>query len=84
MVRRLSPIINQFAIVDTNYTPSGKVNHLTWFDLQQLRTIIFIYYTETCHLFGLLATITYALGGCVIIQEQYVVLHMWSFFPLCL
>lgn len=35
-----------FAIVDTNYTPSGKVNHLTWFDLQQLRTIIFIYYIQ--------------------------------------
>lgn len=46
VVRLLSSIVNQFAIVDTNYTPSGKVNHLTWFDLQQLRTIIFIYYIQ--------------------------------------
>lgn len=69
VVHRQYPIINQFAIVDINYKASGKVNLLTWLDLKQLRTIVFIYYPETYHLF-VLNKLSHWEDVRVIIQEQ--------------
>lgn len=83
VVHRQCPILNQFAIVDTNYTASRKVNHLTWFDLQQLRTIIFIYYPETYHLFVLMQLIRIG-RTCYYTRTVDSFAHVVSFFPFSL
>lgn len=68
VVHRQYLIINQFAIVDTNYQASGKVTSFNqvWFETIENN----YFYLLSTDLPSFCSKQTFALGGRVIIQEQ--------------